>query len=152
MSFLGTVELLEKLKRKEIDGILISRPSYYFFVEQVLTKYPDLAKTFNSMEENLILTPKDYVDDGRLTLGMLVKSRGTYDYFRSYFEDNWLQLQVCLQFARSTKMIRYGVGNKGPDGSFKGVFIIILYAALCVVGIIVCYLVCSVLYGYVKRN
>ena len=130
----GVMDLIKRLKRKEIDGFILSRPSYYFFSSRIKRKrYKEQAARIKHVEMHR--TVKQYLGE-KLTLGMLVKNVDNYEYFRKYFEDNWLQIQDCNAFNLNFKAKKF---EPKLFTSFKGLFYDFLYGILIILAIIGCY-------------
>ena len=133
-TILAIVELIKSLQRKEIDGFILSRPSYYFFSLLIKKKkYKEQAARIKNLEMDK--TEKQYLAE-KLTLGMLVKNVDNYEYFRKYFEDNWLQIQDCNAFNLNFKAKKF---ERKSSSSFEGLFYDFLYGILVILAIIGCF-------------
>ena len=72
----------------------------------------------------------------KVVAGMLVKSRDHYEFFRHYFENNWLQIQACNSFDLNSKD---DPSESEQSGHFEGLFYQFLCGSLITTAFICCF-------------
>lgn len=129
----GVFQLVKMLNQKEIDGYLISRSTYFYFARVLREKseLKEMAAYVNNL--NLVRTETSFKDDEIVT-GMLVKYNEHYEYFRRYFESNWLQIQACYSYSSNYKDKKFDaellVGLDGLFAPFLNWILVIMGAIL----------------------
>lgn len=136
---MGTVKLIQKLEAHEIDGFLLSRPTYYAFMTSVRDKkqYKMYGKYVDHINQGLIDVREKRSVREPLVVGMLIKNRKSYQYFTKYFEDNWLQIQDNTAFSLNCEAHKF-VKDELPHFT-GGLIYYFLYSVIGVLGIIGCY-------------
>ena len=97
---LGIMDMIQALQDKHIDGFLLNRPTYYYFSRVLEQYYPEMAAKVSQVK--LTRTEK-FFRGNRLVAGMGVKDSNVYNFFKSYFESNWLQIQGCYASELNSK-------------------------------------------------
>lgn len=114
---LGIGEMFKMLKKKEIDGLIINKSTYFYFsrILREKAKYKELASFVKSVD--MMRTEKAYTDREFVT-GILVKHEQHYEFFKRYFESNWLQIQTCYKYSLNYKDVRFQEepGEQGLEG------------------------------------
>lgn len=133
----GIGELIDLLQKKVIHGFLVNKQMYYYFLKSIVkAKYKRQAE--RSEKVQMIQQEMMYQGD-QLAYGMLIKQKHDYDYFRTYFENNWLHLQTCHQVQNNRKfslMPRVETSLFSPE---SGLFLPFLYYSLGILGLISCF-------------
>lgn len=129
----GIYDLIMMLHNKTIDGFLIDRNTYYHFSKRMKRpKYAHFEKLIQ--RDRLLYTEKQYHKNDKLMCGMLVKNDEDYEYFKSYFVNNHLQLESCNLLKMNKKKSfenRYEVSMFASDG----LFLSFLYISLIILGV-----------------
>ena len=73
----------------------------------------------------------------KVVTGMLVKRDADYEFFRRYFDNNWMQIQACNSFASNSNDEIFGV--YGDNSHFEGLFHPFFHGTLVTLGLIVCF-------------
>lgn len=141
----GIAELFKKLESREIDGVLISRATYYNFRREI--NESDLYKHHKTPIEKIqMIHVEKFFRGDKLVAGFLVKDDKDYEYFRRYFEYNWLHIQGCYSYSLNYKEKELDVHIEAP---YTGLFYPFLYGAL---GVICTILLIGVLNESRKRH
>ena len=142
---IGIIELIKQLERKEIDGYLISRPIYYYFARSIEEK--EKYKIPHAIIRHVPLhRTEKFFRNEILVTGMLVKHDDDYNYFRKYFESNWLQIQGCYSINLNYKDKKFESHNYSP---VAGMFYPFLIATVIIIG---CILLFGLAYELIRRN
>ena len=106
-------------------------------------KYLKLAKTVEDI--HVVRTELDYKGE-KVVTGMLVKEREDYEFFKRYFDNNWLQIQACNSFDLNSKdeTIEYN-----EPSHFEGLFYPFFYGTLMILAML---LVFGVVYEVFRRR
>ena len=130
----GVVQLIKQLQRRHIDGFLISRATYYYYIRVIKEniKYKEYKESIANVQ--MIRTEKFYLGN-KLVAGMLIKNREVYEYFKTYFEYNWLQIQGCYAYNLNYKDKKF---NNDMYSPYEGLFYPFLYGSLGILGVIIC--------------
>ena len=94
----GVFELIRRLKRGQIAGYLVNKSTYRYFTRVVANPANEaIRKEYDEIVRDVHLhrSEKHFLVD-RLVTGMLVRDAEKYQYFRTYFESNWLKIQGCF--------------------------------------------------------
>ena len=77
---------------------------------------------------------------------MLVKEKEDYEFFKRYFDNNWLQIQACNSFDLNSKdeTIEYN-----EPSHFEGLFYPFFYGTLMVMSVILLF---GVVYELLRRK
>lgn len=129
----GIRDLLEHLREKTFDGILISRSTYFYFYRTIIEtdKYKHLPKEIEDI--NLIRVKKSFKDN-QLAVGMLVKNKSDFEYFKKYYQSNWFQIQSCYLYSMNYKDKKFDVAK---FDSLEGLFYPFFYWTIGILGVIV---------------
>lgn len=126
----GVMQLLRMLKNKEIHGIMLSSMTYSYFRLAVRNKTDYLEYTEEYENMGIHLSERRYQGESSLATGMLVKDEQVYEYFRSYFQDNWITIQNCASYYRNKKMLAW---SSEPHLSYVDhLFMNFVYAVLAI--------------------
>lgn len=132
----GVTDLIEMLNRKEIDGFLINRITYYYYrhaLDEHAAKYGE--REFRAYRESpLHLSVKDFIGEKK-TIGILIKDYDLYIYFKRYFEDNMLQIENCNAYRLNRRSVRWK--TEIDEHHLGKSFISMLYPSLVLVGVII---------------
>ena len=130
----GISELIKMMERSEIDGFLINRSTYYYFARVIKhAKYKHIGASINHI--NMVTT--EVVCKGEQTVtGMLVKNVDDYQYFKRYFENNWIQIQTCFSSILSYKHTTFDTDSYS---SVDGLFYPFLYWSLGILAVLGCF-------------
>lgn len=135
----GYADLIEKLDQKKIDGFIITRPMYYFF-SYLIKSTKKYEKNYRKIKDIELEKTKFRLGEKNMAIGMLVKKREHYDYFKSYFENNWQIMQNCNAFNLNEKSgnpkfsFDEGVVNRNP-----GIFYLSLIGFAGIILLILCF-------------
>ena len=158
-TMIGIGDLIKMVKEKRIDGYLINRSTYYTFTRSIKEKekYKNISTYLDKL--NLTRTEKFNLDT-QLVSGMLIKNVRHYEYFRTYFESNWYQIQSCLSYNLNMKENDFKL-DQLFTGNIHGLFYPFFYVSLGISGIVmlagsiyqlVCHLRNRKLYGVSSKN
>ena len=131
----GIIELYELLHKKQIDGFLVTRSTYYYFsrIMKEEKKYKEQARKIINM--NIIRTEKHFEGE-KLVSGVLMKDTAHYVYFKKYIEDNWLLIQACDSYNLNYQNMKYKSTDYSP---IEGLFYVFLLCSLGVLSLIACF-------------
>ena len=144
-TFDGIVTLIQMLRKKEIDGFLVSRTTYYYF-SRLMDEDPKLGSDIRDFR--LKQTEKDFVGDhsNHLVAGMLVRSYQDYLFFREYFQSNWPHIQGCYSYDLNYKDKKFVADRRNP---LEGLFLPFFLGAI----VVLCVLVgLGIIYEFVRRK
>ena len=144
----GVVELIKQLQREHIDGFLISRSTYFYFSREIggNIKYKDYKASIRNVQ--MIRSEKFYLGE-KLVAGMLVKDRTVYEYFKTYFEYNWLQIQGCYAYNLNYKDKTFDMDFYSP---YEGLFYPFLYWSLGILSIIISFGMLYEIWQFFKKR
>lgn len=132
------MELFVLLDEERIDGIILSRPTYYFFLEKLKKeKYRMFVERLETIKTDM--TEKALVR-GKLVLGALMRDTKSYTYFQKYLKTNWLQIQVCNAFNLNYKAQQSessGSSSFGVESSY--IIYVLMFILLLIMSIGWCY-------------
>ena len=129
---IGVAELINMMERKIINGFLINKSTYHYFSKEILLeKYRDVARSISSID--LIRTEK-FFRGTQLVTGMLVRNDVDYEYFKKYFNDNWLQIQTCYSYHLIHEETRF---KSVVHSTVEGLFYPFLYSTIGILGVLV---------------
>ena len=129
----GIGELMLLLKDEVINGFIINRQIYYDFIRNI--KKPIYTKQAVISQISMCQIEVHPQQD-RLAYGMLVKNHHDYQYFRTFFENNWLHLQACQNIKNNHKMTsmpNYGMDFFALKGGLLTSFLHLLIGILCAI-------------------
>ena len=92
------IQLITKLKAKEIDGFLLDKwtlhyATYMLNATSYSTEDIHLKNTITFFMRNTIRSEKGY-DGGKLAYGILVKHMDDYEYFKDFIQDSRLRIEI----------------------------------------------------------
>ena len=111
--------------------MVINKMTYQSFSHNV-QENPDYAMAAKMVENiHVVRTELEYKGE-KVVTGMLVKEKVDYEFFRRYFDNNWLQIQACNSFDLNSKdeMIEYN-----EPSHFEGLFYPFFYGTLIVMSV-----------------
>ena len=137
----GIVDLMKALRSKEIDGFVLSRPTYYYF------KRTDFGRKYKEdvRDVTLTLTETNFQED-KYVAGMLVKNVQDYTYLRMYFESNWPNIQGCYLYEMNYKYEKF---HNEEENTLSGLFIPFLVGSLVLLVVILCF---GAVYEFIRRK
>ena len=126
---IGLIKLLEMMKAGDIDGIMLSRMTYYYCMKRArnLERYRKLMPQLNTKLTEMKLRGDDLVG------GMVMKRWEDYNFFKRYFEINWAHLQGCYTFDANAQQLD---NQESEYNILHGMFHPFLNASLGVLGLI----------------
>ena len=133
---IGIVKLIQQLQRKDIDGFLINRSTYYYYMRMINEniKYKNYKENISNV--HMVRTEK-FILGEQLVAGMLVKDEDRYEYFKKYFKHNWLHVQGCHSY---DLIFEDTNGYKDMQSDYVspivGLFYPFLYGTLITLGVI----------------
>ena len=131
----GITDLVIQLKKKTIDGFLVTKPTYHYYCMTI--KDNSRYKQYDTKVE-LTTTVKDFTKD-QLFSGILVNESDINTFFRRYYESNWVQIQGCFNYELNSKVNKFTVRNRFPMDTLFVPFLggtLVFVAAIAVFGII----------------
>lgn len=132
----GYANMITSLVQKKIDGFVMSRPNFYFASK--IKHYRRYQKIWEKQKEiEMDRTEIHYVGI-ELSIGVLVKKYAHFHYFKSYFEDNWLQLQSCNTFNVNANNLKYAPKKYQMDG-VSDAFMLFIYVVAAFIFVIFCF-------------
>ena len=144
----GIIHMMDMLERGDIQGIVLTRPMYYYFARML-----EQHSKFKYIKDRFANEPLEYAEKklkNKMVTGMLVRRREDYEYFRKYFKDNWLQIQGCYMVNLNYKHLKF---RTKPADIMIGLFVPFLSGCLAVVGFVLLF---GVVYEgrkmYLKKN
>ena len=140
----GIVDLIRQLERKVIAGFIINKPNYYYFSRVInKAKYKEYSHILTRV--NMIRTEMIFRKE-KLVSGILVKNIDDYKYFKSYFENNWIQIQDCFEYSLNFKHKKFESRFYTP---VQGLLRPFMFCSLGIFGFI---LVFGVLYEIMRKH
>ena len=140
-------ELIEKLRNKNISGILIDKHAYTkahgYFTNN--TENTTIAKFFKHQTYHTVIDRGGVV----YSYGILVKEKEDYDYFNQFVVDNHLNLQICKELQM------HQLPDEGPSKMHDifspdaGLFKISIKITLTLLAVIICI---GVLYEIARKK
>lgn len=144
---IGYRDLVMDLNNRKLDGFVLSRP-FFNLVSLLLKRVSEKDIVDQIKHVDMEQTEIDYIGK-KLSIGMLVKDETHYEYFKGYFDDNWLLTYDCNEFDLNYKSMMNSFGNGGDHGILTGrTFYSFLY---CMSGIMVAICCFGLLYE-LKRH
>ena len=131
---LTIIHLINKLKEKRIDGFLVNRATYYYFSRKIRenTSNSKYHSKYKVDTEELRRTEEHFKGD-ELVAGVLVNNPDDYEFFKSYYDSNWVQIQTCYDYQVTSKAEKYDHDTWKP---LKNLFIPFLVGSFIIIGII----------------
>lgn len=131
----GVLELIKKLRDREIGGFILNKETYFYFSRVVkdLARYKDRAASVSHI--NLLLTEKTMLHDPLVT-GIVLKSKADYVYFQKFFQSNWHEIQGCYNFDLNFKEKKF---VEEYVNAVSGLLVPFLGGSLTILGLILCF-------------
>lgn len=128
----GINELLLLLENKTIDGFLIDKNTYNFFVSYsaVAKKHMHIAARLKRIKP--LLTEKS-IKSQHLKSGLLIKHTSVHKFFNAYFLNNQLQQKSCNSL-RMNVIKEGGNGHTSIFSSDNDVFLAFIYWTMAILG------------------
>ena len=142
----GVMELMKQLKEGTVQGLVVNRLTYQRFYQAITLKggrYEYMAQTVKDI--HMVRHELEYRGE-KVVSGMLVKRRDDYEFFRRYFDNNWLHIEACNSFDLNYKDVR--IESTEPS-HFEGLFYPFFYGTVIILGII---LIFGFVYEFHRRK
>ena len=129
----GIIELIEKVESKVINGFLLNKDTYQYFVGNM--KRPEYKKIGETVQKRIVKTEKLFRGEG-LSFGMLVRNMEDYKYFENYFHNNRLFIEACYAAESSKVNMEHEADDGSSDSQLFYTFLYYSIGILAVIGII----------------
>jgi len=110
----GIDEMINLLRNRTVGGFVVDRNTHYHFVNRVNTsrKYKYIKDKLAKMD--MVRTEKKHAIE-TLSCGMLIRNLDDYNFFKTYFDNNRLDIRSC----NSMRMNRRNMDADEPDDMFS---------------------------------
>ena len=131
----GIDEMINLLQNGTVSGFIVDRNTHYHVTQRINNskKYKHIKEKLEKMD--MVRTEKQH-DQQTLSCGMLIRNLEDYKYFKSYFDNNRLDIRSC----NSMRMNRRVSDENKPGNMFSSdseVFETVLIGSLCIVGVMI---------------
>ena len=130
------VELTTLLGSKDIEGFLINRDIYYYYIRDI-KKHKEYQQRIQNIK--MVRKEEKFLEDEKLSCGVLVKNSDDYNFFKRYYQSNCLQLETCNSLRLNHEKTHE---DDNTINYIDFMFNSFLYYSLGIVGLIACFGIC----------